>query len=129
MLLLTLFSNTQAQPSSVQQGDTTRYVVDTTWPKKPERFKWAQMAGIAVDKFRLLRNESTENISMVVIGANIEERERQIKEAKARIAKLAGEIEAEGEGTEKDGKPVENKTHTPIDDVEKVEITKPFTQT
>ena len=45
-----MFSNTQAQPSSEQQGDTTHYVVDTTWPKKPERFKWAQMAGIAVDK-------------------------------------------------------------------------------
>ncbi len=86
-------------------------------------------AGIAVDKFRLLRNESTENISMVVIGANIEERERQIKEAKAKIAKLTGEIEVEGEGTEKDGKPVENKTHIPIDEVEKVETSEPFTQT
>ena len=50
MLLLTMFSNIQAQSSSVQQGDTTHYVVDTTWPKKPERFKWAQMAGIVVDK-------------------------------------------------------------------------------
>ncbi len=70
-------------------------------------------AGISVDKLRLLRNESTENISMVVIGANIEERERQIKEAEARIVKLTGEIEVEGEGTEKDGKPVENETHTP----------------
>jgi len=49
-LLLTLFSHTQAQLSSVQQDDTTHYIVDTTWPKKPERFKWAQMAGIAVDK-------------------------------------------------------------------------------
>ena len=48
--LLILFSNTQAQPSSVRQGDTAHYVVDTTWPKKPARFKWAQMAGIAVDK-------------------------------------------------------------------------------
>lgn len=50
MLLLTLLCNTEAWPSSVQKGDTTRYVVDATWPKKPARFKWAQMAGIAVDK-------------------------------------------------------------------------------
>ncbi|MHC4535909.1 MAG: peptidyl-alpha-hydroxyglycine alpha-amidating lyase family protein [Planctomycetota bacterium] len=49
-LLLTLFSSTRGQSSSVQQGDTAHYVVDTTWPKKPDRFKWAQMAGIAVDK-------------------------------------------------------------------------------
>jgi DNA-binding beta-propeller fold protein YncE len=50
VLLLILFSSAMAQPSSVQQGDTTDYVVDTTWPKKPERFKWGQMPGIAVDK-------------------------------------------------------------------------------
>lgn len=50
MLLLTMFSNTLAQPSLIQQGDNIHYVVDTTWPKKPDRFKWAQMAGIAVDK-------------------------------------------------------------------------------
>jgi DNA-binding beta-propeller fold protein YncE len=49
-LLLTLFSSTQAQPSSAQQSETTQYVIDTTWPKKPERFKWAQMAGITIDK-------------------------------------------------------------------------------
>ncbi|MCP4610756.1 MAG: 6-bladed beta-propeller [Planctomycetes bacterium] len=50
MLLLTLLSNSEAMASSDQQGDTAHYVVDATWPKKPERFKWAQMAGIAVDK-------------------------------------------------------------------------------
>ena len=50
VFLLTMFSSTQAQTSSVQQGDTAHYVVDTTWPKKPDRFKWTQMAGIAVDK-------------------------------------------------------------------------------
>ena len=50
ILLLTLFSNVPAQPSPGQQGGTLDYVVDTTWPKKPDRFKWAQMAGIAVDK-------------------------------------------------------------------------------
>ncbi len=50
VLLLILFSSALAQPSLVQQDSTSNYIVDTTWPKKPERFKWAQMAGIAVDK-------------------------------------------------------------------------------
>ena len=49
-LLLTLFSNVLAQPSSERQGSTLDYVVDTTWPRKPDRFKWAQMPGITVDK-------------------------------------------------------------------------------
>lgn len=48
--VLIMFCIAQAQPSSIQQGDTAHYVVDTTWPKKPDRYKWAQMAGIAVDK-------------------------------------------------------------------------------
>ena len=69
-------------------------------------------AGIAVDKFRLLRNESTSNISIATIDANIEESDRQIKEAKARIAKQTGEIEMENqEATGEDAE--EDKTHTP----------------
>ena len=50
VLFLILSSNVLAQQSSVKPGETTHYVVDAAWPKKPERFKWAQMAGIAVDK-------------------------------------------------------------------------------
>ena len=50
VLLLTLLGDTQAQPSSVQQSNTSHYIVDATWPKKPDRYKWAQMPGIAVDK-------------------------------------------------------------------------------
>jgi len=49
LLLLILLINVFAQPSSSKQGSTPHYVVDVTWPKKPDRFKWAQMAGIAVD--------------------------------------------------------------------------------
>ncbi len=69
-------------------------------------------SGICTDKMRLLRNESTSNISMAVNDANIEESERQIKEAKARIAELTGEIEMENqEATGEDSE--EDKTHTP----------------
>ncbi len=50
VLSLILLSNVFLQPSLGQQNDIANYVVDTTWPRKPERFKWAQMAGIAVDK-------------------------------------------------------------------------------
>lgn len=50
VLLLILFSSALAKPSSGQQDDTPHYVVDTTWPKKPDRFKWSQMPGIAVNK-------------------------------------------------------------------------------
>ena len=46
---LILISNVLLQPSFGQQGEIVNYVVDDTWPRKPERFKWAQMAGIAVD--------------------------------------------------------------------------------
>ncbi len=48
IFLLVLCSNCQAQ-SSLKQGDTLHYEVDASWPQKPERFKWAQMPGIAVD--------------------------------------------------------------------------------
>jgi len=50
VLLLVLFSDILAQPSSGLQGEIANYVVDSSWPKKPDRFKWAQMPGIAVDK-------------------------------------------------------------------------------
>jgi len=50
VLFLILFSSVLAKPSTDQHGDTLNYVVDTTWPQKPDRFKWAQMAGITVDK-------------------------------------------------------------------------------
>ena len=48
IFLLVLCSNTQVQ-SSLKQSDTLHYEVDASWPQKPERFKWAQMPGIAVD--------------------------------------------------------------------------------
>jgi hypothetical protein len=70
-------------------------------------------SGICTDKMRLLRNESTSNIS---IAANIEETERQIKEVEARIDKLTGEIEMENQGNQENLEKrlaLENKTHTP----------------
>jgi peptidylamidoglycolate lyase len=49
IFVFVLSSNAQAQSSLRQQGDSLHYEVDAAWPKKPDRFKWAQMAGIAVD--------------------------------------------------------------------------------
>ena len=49
VLLLVLFSNLLAQPSSGRQGEIVNYVVDSSWPRKPDRFRWGQMPGIAVD--------------------------------------------------------------------------------
>ena len=48
IFLLVLCISGEAQSSS-KQSDTLQYEVDVTWPQKPARFKWAQMAGIAVD--------------------------------------------------------------------------------
>ncbi|MBN1806689.1 MAG: 6-bladed beta-propeller [Sedimentisphaerales bacterium] len=49
VFLFTLFGDVRAQASSERQGDTLRYNVDAAWPKKPDRFKWGAMPGIAVD--------------------------------------------------------------------------------
>jgi hypothetical protein len=38
-----------AYASSGQSSPTAQCVVDSTWPQKPDRFKWAQMPGITVD--------------------------------------------------------------------------------
>ena len=50
VLLLSLLSQVQAQPPTVQQSSTTlNYAVDVTWPQKPDHFKWGQMPGLTVD--------------------------------------------------------------------------------
>ncbi len=36
-------------PTDQQSGTTSPYVVDATWPRKPDHFKWGQMPGITVD--------------------------------------------------------------------------------
>ncbi len=36
-------------PCGQQSGATAQCIVDATWPRKPEHFKWAQMPGITVD--------------------------------------------------------------------------------
>ncbi len=76
-------------------------------------------AGICVDKLRLLRNESTENISITAVNMRREDRDKRIKEIEARLI----EIDGVGEDVEQEkrlGKPLEDKTHNPIDDVERV---------
>ncbi len=83
-------------------------------------------AGIAVDKFRLLRNESTENISIDDIRAKREDLAERIMELKIERAEMdGGDYEAEDKKLKekvlgKMGKFVEDTTHVPIDDVEKV---------
>ncbi len=50
VLLLILLSQVWAQPPTDQQSGTTlNYVVDVTWPRKPDHFIWGQMPGITVD--------------------------------------------------------------------------------
>ena len=51
ILLLSLpLSHARAQLRAGQQKDTvSQYVVDLTWPQKPDRFEWAQMPGVTVD--------------------------------------------------------------------------------
>ena len=50
VLFLIQLSQVWAQPPTYQQsGTTSHYVVDATWPQKPNHFKWGQMPGIAVD--------------------------------------------------------------------------------
>ncbi len=83
-------------------------------------------AGICVDKLRLLRNESTENISIDAIRANRKDIAERIMELKIERAKMdGGDYEAEEQALKekvlkKLGKPVVDTTHNPIDDVEKV---------
>ncbi|MHC4434701.1 MAG: peptidyl-alpha-hydroxyglycine alpha-amidating lyase family protein [Planctomycetota bacterium] len=51
ILLLSIpLSHARAQLRAGQQKDVVlRYVVDRTWPSKPDRFEWAQMPGVTVD--------------------------------------------------------------------------------
>jgi len=49
-LFLILSGHVCAQPPAGQQsGAASHYVVDVTWPRKPDHFKWGQMPGITVD--------------------------------------------------------------------------------
>lgn len=50
VLFLIPLSHAWAQLPTDQQNDaTSHYVIDPTWPHKPDRFKWGQMPGITVD--------------------------------------------------------------------------------
>ncbi len=76
-------------------------------------------AGISVDKLRLLRNESTENISIDMINKNLGETEERLMELEIELAERTGvDYEAKEQKLKekvlrKLGKPVENETHTP----------------
>lgn len=50
VLFLIPLNHAWAQLSADQRSSTTsHYVIDPTWPHKPDHFKWAQMPGITVD--------------------------------------------------------------------------------
>ena len=48
------------------------------------------VAGTQIDKYRLLSDKSTENVSIDAIDGNIVDCDRAIQKAKARIKKLTG---------------------------------------
>ncbi len=83
-------------------------------------------AGITVDKLRLLRDQSTENISINEIKRSLEETREERMRLEIEISEKDGGVyEAEQKKLKekvlkKLGKPVVDTTHTPIDDVEKV---------
>jgi hypothetical protein len=75
-------------------------------------------SGICTDKMRLLRNESTSNISMETLQANEEEREERLIELEERIFEMTG-VDPEARRQKlrekvlrKLGKPVEGKADT-----------------
>jgi hypothetical protein len=85
--------------------------------KKLNGYQRVIAAGIAVDKFRLLRNESTENISINAIHSRREDRNKRTEELRREREKMTGvdeDVEQEKQLA------LEDKTHNPIDDVEKV---------
>lgn len=50
VFLVVLLGNTGSIAASDWQNVTTaRYVVDLTWPRKPDHIKWGQMPGVTVD--------------------------------------------------------------------------------
>ena len=48
------------------------------------------VAGTQIDKYRLLSDKSTENVSIGAIDSNIKEQDQAIIEAEARLDKLLG---------------------------------------
>ncbi len=43
------FSSVWAQKPADRQNNAPQYVIDQTWPQKPDPVKWAQMPGITID--------------------------------------------------------------------------------
>lgn len=58
--------------------------------KKLNGYQRIISAGICTDKFRLLRNESTENISIAAMDATLEETDKKIFELEKRIQERTG---------------------------------------
>jgi len=64
--------------------------------EKKDLFALNAISGTHIDKYRLLSDKSTQNVSMQTIQANKEDREsrrRELQEARARVLELSGEGE------------------------------------
>jgi hypothetical protein len=60
--------------------------------EKKDLFALNAISGTHIDKYRLLSDKSTQNVSMEVNNANINETLRAIRDAEARLKKLTGEV-------------------------------------
>ena len=60
--------------------------------EKKDLFALNAISGTHIDKYRLLSDKSTQNVSMDVNNANISETSRAIQEAEERLKKLTGEV-------------------------------------
>jgi DNA-binding beta-propeller fold protein YncE len=49
LTIILLSQGCASLPTSQQNSTTAQYVVDPTWPEKPERFTWGQTPGITID--------------------------------------------------------------------------------
>ncbi len=59
---------------------------------KKDLFALNAISGTHIDKYRLLSDKSTQNVSMDVNNANISETSKAIQEAEQRLKKLTGEV-------------------------------------
>jgi hypothetical protein len=83
---------------SMRYTEEAEHVLDTCGMNGKKEFKAGHVlqlntaASQCIDKSRLYDGESTQNVSMEVNNANINETSRAIREAEARLKKLTGEV-------------------------------------
>jgi hypothetical protein len=67
-------------------------ILDDT-PEKKDMIALNAISGTHIDKYRLLSDKSTQNISMADLDVSIEETARLIRESEERLKKLTGGAE------------------------------------